>query len=98
MAKKPIEPDQKFIPRSYNVKLVIFPPIAMVQQTALDLARELSEKQLSMTDIHMGQESWSFRRHQPSQGEPRGKIEVTVEQQEISINQSHISSRSVREI
>jgi len=72
------------VPREFSVSLQVFPPIAMARKTALDLATSLSEH-VELTDLHLGDEAWTFRRPQTSQVSPQGLISVTVEEYEIEI-------------
>src|ERR1700730_11008181 len=61
----------------------MFPPIAMVRENALKLATSLAGHQ-DLTDIHMSDESWSFRRPQ-AKGHARGHVEVVIRDQSATI-------------
>lgn len=72
-----------FLPQCYTLTLDVYPPVAMGKDNALKLATGLSNH-LDLTDIHMADETWTFRRPQVK-GHSRGHIEVKVEDQEITI-------------
>ncbi len=72
-----------FSPECFTLTLDVYPPIAIGRENALMLATDLAVHQ-DLTDIHMSDESWTFRRPQ-IKGQSRGHIQVAVESQEISI-------------
>ncbi len=74
----------EYTAEKFAVAIDIFPPVAMIRDNALQLAQALSQHH-ELTDIHMSDEKWEFRRPQAKQGQPRSAIEVTVENQEIRI-------------
>src|SRR5260370_38926222 len=75
--------DLSFSPQCFTLKLEVFPQAAMAKEKALKLATNLAMHQ-ELTDIHMGDEAWVFRRPQ-AKGHSRGHVEVKVEDQEITI-------------
>jgi len=83
MGKEKRRRKPEFSPQCFTVAFDVYPPIAMLRENALKLATDLAAHQ-DLSDIHMSDESWSFRRPQPK-GHARGQIELTVEDQEIAI-------------
>jgi hypothetical protein len=86
MARKKPEHEWTYKPQQYDVGLVVYPPIAMIRESAIELARGLASH-LELTDIHMSDEAWTFRKPQVRQEEPRGFLQVQVEESEIEIIQ-----------
>jgi hypothetical protein len=83
--KRETAKDFQFIPECYTFRFTVFPTIAMIRDNALKLATKFSEH-TELTDIHMADESWVFQRPQARQGQPRGRIRVTIDDDsEISI-------------
>jgi hypothetical protein len=76
--------DPEFVPRWFTVTLPVYPPVPMVQASALSLATALASK-LNLTDIHMSDERWEYRRPHATEGQPRGLIRVSVRENEIRI-------------
>lgn len=76
------QPD--FLPQCFTVTCGVYPTIAMVKGDALLLAQKLSEH-TELTDIHLADEQWEFRRPQPRQGNPRGQIQVKIREDEVTI-------------
>lgn len=74
----------EIVPRWFTVELPVFPPIPMVQRGALALASSLGAK-LSLTDIHMSDETWEYRQPAATERQPYGQIRVTVEESQIRI-------------
>jgi hypothetical protein len=77
--------EMEFSPECFTVAADVFPPVAMGRENALRLATNLAAHQ-DLSDIHMSDESWVFRRPQ-AKGHARGHVEVTVSDQEITIEQ-----------
>ena len=63
MAKKRSPKGFEFRPQRFSVSLVVYPSVAMIRQDALELAKNLGSH-LELTDIHMTDETWEFRRPQ----------------------------------
>src|SRR5437867_3701996 len=84
MAKSKGGGKPEFTAQRFALSLHLYPPVAMVRENALELARHLSAHH-ELTDIHMSDETWEFRRPQSKQGQPRGMIRVQVESQEVTI-------------
>jgi hypothetical protein len=80
----PMSDSPNFSPRWFTVKLTVYPPIPMVDETAYGLAARLGGP-LSLTDIHIGDELWEYRRPHKTAGQPRGLIRLLVEENEIRI-------------
>jgi hypothetical protein len=76
-----------FSPQCFTVSFTVYPPTAMVRENALKLATDLATHQ-ELTDIHMSDETWTFRRPQ-AKGHARGQIEVRLEDQDVTIE--HVS-------
>jgi hypothetical protein len=74
-----------FTSQCFTLQFDVYPPITMVRENALKLATSLGSHQ-ELTDIHMSDESWTFRRPQ-AKGHSRGQVEVSVEEQEVKIEQ-----------
>jgi|GEM_PF-4481568 len=74
----------EFAPRNFTVTLPVYPPIPMIQSSALALATRLASK-LSLTDIHMSDEVWEYKRPHATEGQPRGMVTVQVREGEIKI-------------
>ena len=87
MAKKGKDEADKFAlaQRAFSITLTVFPPIAMARKTAIQLAEKLAEP-LDLTDLHLGDEAWVFRRPQASQGAPQGLISVSIDETELTIS------------
>lgn len=83
--KKKGSDELKFSSQCFTLSFDVYPPITMVRENALKLATDLAAHQ-ELTDIHMSDEAWSFRRPQ-AKGHSRGQVEVAVQEQEITIEQ-----------
>lgn len=82
--KTPGKREDKFSPQRFTVRFDVYPRVAMIRESALELAQHLSAHH-ELTDIHMADESWEFTRPQPRQGQPGGAITVRVKEEEIEI-------------
>jgi hypothetical protein len=71
--------------RSFAIELSVFPAIPLLPAKALALAANLSAANVSLTDIHLSDESWDYRRPTASEGQPYGQIKVTVQEDKIRI-------------
>ncbi len=85
MPKKKGPDELKFSSQCFTLSFDVYPPITMVRENALKLAMDLAAHQ-ELTDIHMSDESWTFRRPQ-AKGHSRGRVEVNVQEQEVTIEQ-----------
>jgi hypothetical protein len=73
-----------FTPRRFRVAVTILPPIPLVSTGAVDLARELTVR-TPLTDIHVGDEVWTYTQKSQTEHEPRGLIRLQAKENEIEV-------------